>query len=184
MGAQSEAPTEAQLIRNHREGARPPISRRQAAAKTGISPSQWSDIERGTKQAGQGIIIPIRATAETLARMAQTVGVTADELAAAGRQDAADVLHASRQQRSLFRRLAVVPGIGAIDWLPERATQITELLPAIAASLDAVDASSLPEAARRDLTSLFIDNLTHDAARRHSELLLILRMAARDNRAG
>ena len=87
MTAQLNPPAETELIRQRREAADPPMSRRRAAAKAGISPSQWSDIERGHKQAGSGVTVPVQATAETLARMARTIGMSPEELAAAGRQD-------------------------------------------------------------------------------------------------
>src|SRR5258707_15168029 len=69
-------PPDADLIRFRREAVVPPLSRRQAAARAGISPSQWSDVERGRKRAGPGIVIPVLATAETLAKMAMAVGVS------------------------------------------------------------------------------------------------------------
>jgi len=52
------------------------------------------------------------------------------------------------------------------------------LLPLIAAGLDAIEHSDLPSAARRELASTFVDNLIHDATRRYSEMLLLLRLAA------
>jgi|HubBroStandDraft_1064217.scaffolds.fasta_scaffold162967_1 transcriptional regulator with XRE-family HTH domain len=177
MSVQLPAAPEAQLIQRQREAADPPLSRRQAAAKAGISPSQWSDVERGSKKAGQGTVVPVRATAETLARMAQAVGTTASDLAAAGRQDAANLLANLDHQQELSRRLAAIPGVGvaATHLLPT--AELTELLPAIAASLGRIDASSLPEAAKRDLTGWLVSNLINDVARRHTELLLLLRIA-------
>ena len=50
-------------------------------------------------------------------------------------------------------------------------------MPLIAAGLDAIERSDLPRNAKRELTSMFIDNLIHDTTRRHSELLLVLRLA-------
>lgn len=153
------------------------MSRRQAAAKAGISPSQWSDVERGHKMAGPGVIVPVRATAETLARMAQVVGVSDVELAAAGREDAAQQLRNADRQRALRDRLADVPGLGALsrDLWGDAAGE--ELLPIVAASLDAIEQSSLPPTAKRDLTSMFVENLAHDVGRRYAELTLILRLA-------
>ena len=178
MSAQPEAPAEARLIQQAREQALPPLSRRQAAASAGISVSQWSDIERGSKKAGLGTVVPIRATAQTLARMARTVGLTADSLTAAGRADAAAVLQNLDQEQDLQIRLSSVPGLGAIMTQQVTAADATELLPIIASALDAIDASGLAPPARRELTRHFITNLTHDAQRRHAELLLILRLAA------
>src|SRR5580658_5700567 len=52
VSARPVRPPEAELIRRRREAAVPGLSRRQAAARADISPSQWSDVERGDKQAG------------------------------------------------------------------------------------------------------------------------------------
>lgn len=177
MSAQLTAPAEAELIRQRREASDPPLSRRQAAIKAGISPSQWSDVERGYKQAGSGVTIPVQTTPETLARMAQAVGANADDLAAAGRQDAARALGALDQQRGLHQRFAAIPGLGAIIAPLLTATDDQELLPLIASGLDAIEQSDLPKSAQRELTTMFVDNLRHDAARRRTELLLILRLA-------
>ncbi len=178
MSVHPETPPEADLIRHRREAAIPGTSRRQAAAKAGISASQWSDVERGHKKAGSGVVVPVLATADTLARMARVVGVSADDLAAAGRPDAAGQLRALDQERDLRQRIAAIPGLGAIGALSLPDTHGKDLLPLIAAGLDAIEGSDLPKTARRELTSLFVDNLIHDAARRHSELLLMLRLAA------
>lgn len=184
MSTQPQPPADALLIRQRRETAVPSMSRRQAAVKAGISPSQWSDIERGSKMAGQGTVVPIRATAETLARMARVVGATVDELAAAGRADAADLLQAAEHDRGLRQRLAAIPGIGNIGPREISGADGQELLPIIAASLDAIEASGLPGPARRELTSMLVGNLIHDASRRHAELLLILRIATTASQPG
>lgn len=181
MTAQPGPPAEAELIRHCREAADPPMSRRQAAAKAGISPSQWGDVERGRKRAGSGVDVPVQATAETLARMARAVGATAGELAAAGRQDAAQALAAAEHDQGMRRRIAAIPGLGAAITLPPPAADGQELLPLIASGLDAIDRSGLPKAARRELTAMFAGNLVHDAAWRHAELLLILRLASTAN---
>ena len=47
----------------------------------------------------------------------------------------------------------------------------------MASGLDAIDASQLSARTRNQITGLFIGNLRHDAARRHHELLLMLRLA-------
>jgi len=177
LSVHPEAPPEAALIRQRREAAIPEMSRRQAAAKAGISPSQWSDVERGHKRAGPGVVVPVQATADTLARMARVVGASADNLAAAGREDAARQLRTVDLEHDLRQRIAAIPGLGTISGQSLSGTDGTELLPLIAAGLDAIERSDLPKAARRELTSMFVDNLIHDTARRHSELLLMLRLA-------
>jgi transcriptional regulator with XRE-family HTH domain len=160
------------------------MSRRQAAAKAGISASQWSDVERGHKKAGSGVVVPVQATADTLARMARVVGASADDLAAAGREDAGRQLRTLDQERDLRLRIAAIPGLGTIGTQALSGTDGAELMPLIAAGLDAIECSELPKTAKRDLTSMFIDNLIHDSARRHSELLLMLRLATSGNHTG
>jgi transcriptional regulator with XRE-family HTH domain len=171
-------PPEARLIRRTREAAAPPLSRRQAAARAGISPSQWSDVERGSKRAGSGIVIPVQATAETLAKMAAAVGATVDELAAAGRDDAADRVRSATRQQQLGERLAGIPGLGFLagQARPEAGAR-ADLLPLVASGLEAIDASTLSTRTKNQITGLFIDNLRHDATRRRNELLLMLRLA-------
>ncbi|HCU94742.1 MAG TPA: hypothetical protein DHU96_19365 [Actinobacteria bacterium] len=84
--------------------------------------------------------------------MARTVGVSAEELAAAGREDAAQQLRALEHERGLRGRITAIPGLGVIGPHP--------------------------------LTSMFVDNLIYDAARRHAELLLMLRIATGDVQPG
>jgi transcriptional regulator with XRE-family HTH domain len=176
VSLQPSPPAEAELIRQRREATVPEMSRRQAATKAGISASQWSDVERGRKKAGPGVIVPVLATAGTLARMAQVAGVSADDLAAAGREDAADELRALGQRQDMRHRLAAVPGLAAIgDLLPSAGSE--ELMPLIAAGLDEIERSDLPRNAKRELASFFVANLIHDATRRRSELQLLLRLA-------
>ncbi|MGO9083176.1 MAG: helix-turn-helix domain-containing protein [Streptosporangiaceae bacterium] len=184
MSVHPAAPPEAELIRTRREAADPGLSRRQAAARAGISPPQWSDVERGSKKAGSGVVVPVQATAGTLARMARAVGATADELAAAGREDAASQLRALDTDRDLRQRIAAIPGLGTFGSHSLPAADGRELLPLIAEGLNAIEHSGLPAAARRELTSMFTASLTHDAARRHSELLLMLRLAAAASHSG
>jgi transcriptional regulator with XRE-family HTH domain len=177
-GRDFDSPLEADLIRRWREAAVPALSRRQAAARAGISPSQWSDVERGSKRAGLGVVIPVLATAETLAKMAAAIGVGPDELTEAGRDDAADQLRFVTRQQMLGERLAAVPGLGFLagHQRPEAAT-LGELLPIVGSGLDAIDASTLSMRTKNEITRLFIDNLRHDATRRRNELLLMLRLA-------
>ena len=122
-------------------------------------------------------MVPVRATAETLARMSQALGLTSRDLVAVGRQDAATLLNDLEQDRDLRHRLSAVPGLGFLAGQLQPASAAKELLPAIAASLAAIESSGLSDAARRELTELYVGNLRHDATRRHSELLLLLRIA-------
>jgi hypothetical protein len=87
------SPPEGQLIRSARDRAIPKLSIPVAAARIGISPEHWGNIERGYKSAGAGRE-PARvdASPELLAKMAGVVGVMPDQLTEAGREDAARVL--------------------------------------------------------------------------------------------
>lgn len=62
------------------------------AAGAGITPGRWRHIVNGAQPLGGGRYHPVRAPAATLARMALAVDVTPEELEAAGRPDAAEVL--------------------------------------------------------------------------------------------
>jgi transcriptional regulator with XRE-family HTH domain len=176
-GQEPAPPPEAALIRRRRETLTLPMSRRQAAAQAGISPSQWSDVERGSKRAGTGVTVPVQATARTLAMMANAIGVTADELAAAGREDAARELRDTASQKRLRERLAAIPGLGALAGNASDLARGSELLPLVARGLDAIEDSKLPARTKHELAALFTSNLLHDATRRHDELILILRLA-------
>jgi hypothetical protein len=81
------------------------------------------------------------------------------------------------QNQDLQQRLTSVPGLGTIDLQHLTSPPGRELMPIIAATLDAIDSSTLPAVAQRELTALFMDNLVQDATRRHTELLLVLRIA-------
>jgi transcriptional regulator with XRE-family HTH domain len=67
------------------------LSQRQAAHAAGISESRWRQIVSGY-QAVSGSKAPVRSPGATLARMAQVVGVTPEQLESAGRADAAGAL--------------------------------------------------------------------------------------------
>ncbi|MGV2914630.1 helix-turn-helix domain-containing protein [Streptomyces alfalfae] len=88
-GTRPEPPREAALIDAARRGAK--LSIREAARRAGISDARWRQINSGYQSVSGGAV-PVRAPAETLARMAQVVGVSGEELARAGREDAAAAL--------------------------------------------------------------------------------------------
>lgn len=68
------------------------ISARQAAKDASLSDARWRQIVNGYASVGPGQAAPVEGPPETVARMAHVVGVTADQLRAAGRGDAADLL--------------------------------------------------------------------------------------------
>lgn len=107
-------PPEGALIADALKRAR--ISGRQAAADAGMSDARWRQITKGY-QSVQGNHSPVRAPAETLARMALVVDVTPDQLREAGREDAANELvqlleRRTREQQS--RTGAYAPPIDAV----------------------------------------------------------------------
>src|SRR5437879_5473240 len=68
------------------------LSARQAAIKARISDGRWHQIVKGYQNVGAGEYARVRGPAETVARMADVVGVTPAQLIDAGRPDAAQAL--------------------------------------------------------------------------------------------
>jgi transcriptional regulator with XRE-family HTH domain len=68
------------------------LSQRNAAKMAGISDGRWRQIVNGGYYAAADNWVSTVGPDDTLARMARSVGVTADQLRAAGRGDAADLL--------------------------------------------------------------------------------------------
>lgn len=111
-----EPPPEARLIREALRRAR--LSAREAARRAGISETRWRQIANGYQDVGRGVRVPTTGPAETLARMAQVAGVTADQLREAGRADAADELvELERQATAQPTGFAGDPQIDAIATL-------------------------------------------------------------------
>jgi len=68
------------------------LSVKKLAANAEISDTRWRHIVRGYQPAPGGGVNPVTAPANTLARMALAVGVSADDLARTGRTDAAELM--------------------------------------------------------------------------------------------
>jgi hypothetical protein len=68
------------------------MSIRRAASLAGISYGRWRQITSGYQNVSHGSYGKVHAPPDTLARMARAVGVTAEQLEGAGRDDAADAL--------------------------------------------------------------------------------------------
>lgn len=64
-------------------------SQREAAELAGMSENHWRAITKGYRTVSAGVTAPVRAPAATIARMAQVVGVTPEQLEEADREDAA-----------------------------------------------------------------------------------------------
>jgi hypothetical protein len=88
-GDKPEQPAEGAAIQ--RAMIRERLSARQAAPLAGMSEGRWRQIVSGYQSVG-GQHLPVKAPAATLARMAQAVKLTPEDLIDAGRRDAAEVL--------------------------------------------------------------------------------------------
>jgi transcriptional regulator with XRE-family HTH domain len=80
------------------------ISAREAARRAGISEGRWRQISSGYQVVSPGVYARVRGPAATLAKMAAVAGVTADELRASGRADAADALLRQQEAEALLRQ--------------------------------------------------------------------------------
>jgi transcriptional regulator with XRE-family HTH domain len=114
MTTKPDPQPEGKLITDARKHAR--LSGREAARRAGISEGRWRQIVNGYMVVTKGVYSPVvGAPAETIARMAQSVDVTPEQLESAGRADAAEELRklnagaraaADRTPDDLDRRLA------------------------------------------------------------------------------
>lgn len=85
-----EPPREAPLIEAARKQQR--LTVRETAKQARISEALWRQIVSGAESLGGGTYREVKAKPETLARIAQVVGVTPEQLVKVGRQDAAAAL--------------------------------------------------------------------------------------------
>lgn len=89
MTERPAAPPEGVLLKRAQVAAR--LSQREAARRAGLSEARWRQLVAGYQLVSR-TMVPVRSPDETLARMARAVGVTAEQLEAAGRGDAASSL--------------------------------------------------------------------------------------------
>lgn len=90
----------------------------QAAAVAGVSLARWSHIENG-HETRQGTTRPVKAKADTLARMARAISLSPERLESEGqRPDAAEILReilrTPPEGPATERPLAAVPGPGVL----------------------------------------------------------------------
>ncbi len=71
------------------------LSAREAAKRAGLSEGRWRQIASGYQRPRAGVVVEVTAPPDTLARMAVVVGLTPEDLEAAGRSDAAAALRQS-----------------------------------------------------------------------------------------
>lgn len=129
------------------------ISAREAARRAGISEGRWRQISSGYQVVSPGVYARVRGPAATLAKMAAAVGVTAAELRASGRHDAADALLRQQAAEALPQQPAdrlpheeMLERVKAMD-----IDQARELLATIAVQLGI----SLPKPAAGELERRF-----------------------------
>lgn len=87
---------EGRLIEQHMAARVPRLSARKAAEGAGMSEARWRQIVKGYQPVAKGIKVPVVAPAETLARMAMALGIEGDDLARAGRKDAAEIVRRTK----------------------------------------------------------------------------------------
>lgn len=90
MEDRPEQQPEGRLIALAQKRAR--LSQREAARRAGMSEARWRNIVSGYQTVSAGVHAPVRGPADTIARMAQAVGVTPENLGAVDREDAAEIL--------------------------------------------------------------------------------------------
>lgn len=119
------------------------LSAREAARRAGVSEGRWRQIAGGYQVVSPGVYAQVRGPAATLAKMAAVAGVTAAELRAAGREDAAQALLRQQGAEALLRQQEErAPDAELLERVRAMDTgQARELLAAIAVQLGI----SLPE---------------------------------------
>jgi transcriptional regulator with XRE-family HTH domain len=125
------------------------LSAREAARRAGISEGRWRQITGGYQVVSPGVYAQVRGPGATLAKMAAVAGVTAAELRAAGRGDAAEALLRQQATEALLRQQGdrapteeMLERIRAMD-----IDQARELLATIAIQLGISLPEPLPEPA-------------------------------------
>jgi hypothetical protein len=108
MTERPPAPPEGELIKAAQAKAR--LSQRKAAELAEISETWWRRIVSGHQPVSGGKPAPFRSPDRTLARMAHVVGVQPEELADAGRPEAAELLRTIASEERETDAAAVPPG--------------------------------------------------------------------------
>lgn len=91
MNERPDPSPEGRLITETLRHLRPKMSQREAARVAGMSDARWRQIVSGYQMVS-GQPVAVTAPAETIARMAQVVGATPEQLEQANRKDAAEEL--------------------------------------------------------------------------------------------
>lgn len=112
-------------------------SANKAAEEAGISGTRWRHIVNGYQPVGRGQFVEVVGPASTLARMARTLDVTAAELEAAGRADAAEELRSIVAGESHFSDF--IAENRRRTWVQDRLVAIGRELTELAAELARID---------------------------------------------
>lgn len=123
MAERPEQLPEGRLIAVAQKRAR--LSGRKAADLAGMSEGHWRAIVSGSRSISKGVWVPVRGPADTIARMAQVVGATPEQLDEVGRGDAAEEL---RQLQPDGQRPARTPMDEAEELIAESGEIAAELL--------------------------------------------------------
>lgn len=148
------------VIDEARKQMRPKLSATKAAEQSGISEGRWRQIVLGYQSSG-GVRIPVQGPADTVARMAETVGVTPEQMIEVGRADVAEEM--SRLQ-----------SVGVLEdgtlWVSDNSEEEAELLAWLRGS--AGDRSARPPT--RSLLLWDVDQLLEAAGAKHHDEMRLL----------
>lgn len=133
--------------------AHPKMSVSKAAQLANISEGRWRQLAKGFQQATPDTRVAAKAPAETLARMANAVGMTADELKDAGRADAAKALEDMRSAPLTSHSEPAPPEPSAPTELFVRARSIWPVGRMVFSALD--ELTDLPAETKAELASAF-----------------------------
>lgn len=155
----------------------PRMSQREAARRAELSETRWRQIIAGYQQLADGVRAPVVAPAETLARMAAAVGVSAGDLAQAGREDAAEAMLGLADASTPLSAAMRAEGASdtgldeSLDVLIARAEMLQERLDGLRQEI-AYQESIVAEAARR------VDELRYAYHRDMSRLMDMQKLIA------
>jgi hypothetical protein len=118
------------------------LSARALAANAGMSDTRWRQVIRGWQPGANGTQVEARASAVTLARMALAVGVTVEQLAEVGREDAAQQLGRIQAEQQSGSSVVPLPATDSSD--------------AAADEIELIYASNLPAGRRLELIRMVL----------------------------
>jgi transcriptional regulator with XRE-family HTH domain len=139
------APPEGSLIKQAQRAMR--ISQREAARRADLSEARWRQLVSGYMLV-QRTYVPVRSPDKTLARMARAVGVTPEELASAGREDAAAALRVAEAEAERTARVAAeqaAVGADSPNRVEERWLLVEAVIRQAASGLTATESAILTD---------------------------------------